>query len=295
MVESGLWYEEGRAWYAREERGRYVPGVTGTINSAEAKPENSVSMIDRLKATLSGVKETAQGAFTRMKNGIRSTFRSITNGIASFFDRSSKQEQPHASENHDTQNNYMTVPGGDSLSFYQKIMTPETATGYSYEVNQEYMCNTYVRDMILAEYGRETYDLIFQGRSENTNAMFESFKNNPNLEKLDPNVYSIQTIQNMADTGTLILMIYQNRTPGESGHIAFVGNSSLKLFTVPAIARLEGRTGRQVIDADQLILVQAGSFAGNTTINYGTNGWRNKEERGRLLKDDLYFYALKKR
>jgi hypothetical protein len=288
MIESGLWYEEGRSWYAREERGRYVPDLAVEMETGNSSP-------DSLRGLLSHIDEVVRRGVTGLRNAFDSLSESIKKGIESLLARFSNPEQPQARENQDSQDSYMSVPGGDSLSFYQKIMNSATAEQYSYAQNNLYMCNTYVRSMIMQEYGSDVYNLIFQGKDENTNAMFDSFRNNPNLERLDPQVYSISAIQNMADSGNLILMIYKNLTPGASGHIAFVGNSKLTMSTVPAINGLEGRTGSQVLGPDQLVLVQAGTYTGNTLINYGTNGWRIPEERASLLMNNLYFYALKRR
>jgi hypothetical protein len=299
MVASGLWYEEGKAWYAREERGRYVPGITEKPGIPETATKTETSILDNvlgnLKKALSGINDAVRESAASLKDAFGALSNRIKSGINSLVERFSRPEQSRTVENQDSTDSYMTVPGGDSLSFYQKIMNSEIAEQYSYETNNAYMCNTYVRDTVLREYGRDVYNMIFQGKDENTNAMFNSFKDNPNLERLDPNIYSIAAIQNMADSGNLILMIYQNLTPNESGHIAFVGNSGLTLSTVPAINDLEGRTGSRVLSPEQLVLVQAGSFTGNTSINYGTNGWRSEKVRNSLLTNNLYFYVLKKR
>jgi hypothetical protein len=291
MVASGLRYEESRAWYAKEERGRYTPGLSDEAHRAEY--ESEAGFFNGVKKVLAnirdGVVETAEGIGQALRS-VPSIVEGAFKKLISIF--------PEPEQNPETEINsspYMSVPGGDSLNFYNQIMNPVIAKQYSYETNKQYMCNAYVRDMIQERYGQEVYDMIFQGKSENTNAMFDSFLNNPNLTRLDPESYSISAIQKMADAGTMVLMIYKNLTPGESGHIAFVGNSRLKLFTEKPIPSLEGKTGRDVISLDQLILVQAGTYTGNTIINYGTNDWGKEKKREGLLRNNLYFYALKKR
>ena len=120
--------------------------------------------------------------------------------------------------------------------------------------------------------------------------MFNSFMNNPNLQRLDADIENIQAV---ADTGALVIMIYKNKNPKESGHIAFVGNSNLKLYTDPAIPRLQGKTGKTLDAVERLVLVQAGKFSGTTSIVFGTNEWR--KQKNKLLSNWLYFYTVKRK
>jgi hypothetical protein len=107
----------------------------------------------------------------------------------------------------------------------------------------------------------------------------------------------VQRIQEMADNGTLIIMSYRNNEVGKSGHIALVGRSDLLLFSVPKVHLDTGDPLPQnVVNNDNKlfpILVQAGTFAGIVTMNWGTNGWRNKKEQTRLLEEDIRFYAVR--
>jgi hypothetical protein len=153
--------------------------------------------------------------------------------------------------------------------------------------------------MVLQRYGQEVYDKIFQGKYENTNAMFDSFKTNPNMERI--NTKNMEEIQRMADQGQLILLIYQNPKPPDSGHIAFVGNSNLTLFSDNPIEWQQGKKGTD-LNASKYwpILVQAGTYTGVTSVNFGTNGWLAKSEdrrynthRDYLLEEKLYFYRVK--
>jgi len=154
--------------------------------------------------------------------------------------------------------------------------------------------NLFVRDVILNRMGKEPYDLIFEGKYEDTNTMFDSFKKNPNLDRLDPNVYDIQRIQKLADSGILVLMIYQDKAPGKFGHIAFVGNSGLTLSTIPAIPGHEGKKGTS-LPKDELVLVQGGYYAGTVSIRYVIDGWDNINTRKNLLENSVYFYCINKR
>ena len=91
---------------------------------------------------------------------------------------------------------------------------------------------------------------------------------------------------------TMVLMIYKNPNPGDSGHIAFVGNSNLTMFSVPTIPGLEGKKGT-TLQSHQLVLVQAGTNTGVTSINYGTNKWYDEKNRQNLLKNNVYFYTVR--
>jgi hypothetical protein len=143
--------------------------------------------------------------------------------------------------------------------------------------------------------------MIFQGRMENTNTMFESFRENPNLERLDPAVYSIEDIQAMANSGILVLMIYQNSTPQQSGHIAFIANNNARLFTVPDKAiypnGLEPHQNIYGTDLSsiELTVAQAGVYSGFASIRFATNGWMDQRTRDNLCKTSLYFYTVKRR
>jgi DNA-binding ferritin-like protein len=277
--------------------------VLGSLKDALSSIKTQVNeAINSVKETMQSVSDSIKQGVDSVKETMRSVSGSIKQGLNSFFKRFSKPEEPRISETPDTTpSDYMTVPGGDSLNFYQRIMTPTIANQYSYETNKQYMCNAYVRDMILAEYGRDTYDMIFQGRDEDTNTMFESFKTNPNLEKLEPAGYSLEDIQAMANSGVLVLMIYQNLAPNERGHIAFIAHNNVKLFTVPDKAvSPNGLDPQQNIygtelSSVELTVAQAGVYAGFASIRFATNGWIVQKTRDTLRTNNLYFYTVKKR
>ena len=93
-------------------------------------------------------------------------------------------------------------------------------------------------------------------------------------------------------------MIYQNtalKENGErqSGHIAFIGNSSLTLSTYTPIRGLEG-TRRTRMTNEELIVLQAGTHTGITIINFATNGYGDPVTRIDLLQNHLYFYTVKR-
>jgi hypothetical protein len=178
------------------------------------------------------------------------------------------------------------VPG-DSLSFWNEIMTPSEAKKYSEGNNNGIpQCNNYIGDKIKATYGDEMYSRIFPNGMETANNLSKQFADNPNLQRIDTSQYSIEQIQAMANKGALIIMSYKNPNPQESGHAAFVANSGVGLFSVPATyLRSDGtevaipQSGygyNQTSKNAWPILSQAGSITGSVTMGWGTNDWNNE-------------------
>jgi hypothetical protein len=183
-------------------------------------------------------------------------------------------------------------------------MTQETIDQYDYEEGGIYQCNLFAQNIIREHYGDKVYTSIFDKGWDVTNVLFEKFKTNPALERINTDTTSMENIQTMADNGALILVIYKNPTEGLSGHIAFVANSRLTLSTAPAINGLEGKRGTQVNRNERWpIVAQAGTYTGITSISYATNGYNGLDPlenpkdkipfRIRLLRDNLYFYRVK--
>jgi hypothetical protein len=166
------------------------------------------------------------------------------------------------------------------------LMNAEIAKKYSKGENEGVLqCNTYVEEMIY-EMDKEAYGLIFPEGKKTANAHGEAFKTNGNLEKLNiKNDADIRAMQDLADSGALILMSYINTDSKVSGHLALLGRRDSTLFTVPtSFINSNGDTvnprqnvlGARVSMSELPILLQAGEVAGATTMNMGTNGWRNE-------------------
>ena len=98
------------------------------------------------------------------------------------------------------------------------------------------------------------------------------------LVRLDPKQFSIADIQHLANQGYLVLMAYYY--PEIAGHVAFVGHSNLKMFTVPPIEGLEGRSGARLQRTWLPVMVQAGTYTGITSMVYATNGWLRNDNFG---------------
>ncbi|MDR0601958.1 MAG: DUF349 domain-containing protein [Treponema sp.] len=206
-------------------------------------------------------------------------------------------------ELNDTTGGLVMYPGEDSLAFWEGIMTQETMLKYDETNAGGPQCNAFFRDIVREHFGQDVYGSIFDSEWDNTNALFEKFKTNQNLEKIDTGVTGVRAIQEMADGGALILMIYKNPDPGKSGHIAFVGNSNLTLSSISSPDRspavFQGEKGSNLNpDTCWPILAQAGTYTGITTMGYGTNGWNSVDEEGNVFRDILlanylHFYIVR--
>jgi len=176
----------------------------------------------------------------------------------------------------------------DTLSFYKNLA--ESTAGYKAKGSETY-CNVFVRAMLREQFGEDTQTKIFPGGLERSNIMFEKFKVNGYLEKI--NTTSMEEIQDMADRG--IVIIFASKNDNGPGHMAFVGHSSQVINTdvVPAI---EGylQQGKKITQLDKAwlpVLVQAGENTGVTSARYATTGWlENKVEQ---LNNSIHFYAIR--
>jgi hypothetical protein len=304
--ENNIWYGEGGTLPHSVLESLASQGIISEEVYKKIKPveetgnwfTNRLSeMRDGIVSTGNAVKEGFKESVNAVKKGPKEAFNAMKDAYNTAYNSLRKKFFPPDLY---TKDGFLTVPNEDSLDFYQKIMTEEIAEKYSLKANNGvYQCNNYVRTTILQIYGQEIYDMVFQQKTEATNAMFDSFKKNPNLERLDTK--DMVQIQTLADSGQLILMIYQNTDPLLSGHIAFVGNSNLTLFALEPIGWQQGKKGTSLDAADYWpVLVQAGTNTGVTSINYGTNYWLDKAEYGGyrtrrdyLLTEKLYFYRVK--
>jgi hypothetical protein len=195
-------------------------------------------------------------------------------------------------------------------------MTPGEAEKYSEGNNKGVtQCNNYLGDKIKATYGKEMYDKLFPNGMESANNLARQFASNPNLEAIDTSKYSIKQIQAMADKGALIIMSYKNPDPNVSGHVAFVANSGVGMFSVPTVyvgedgeKRYPAQTGygyNQPSDDGWPILSQAGTITGNVTMGWGTEKWNSSEKptynnitynsyKDFLLDNYISYYMIKR-
>jgi len=291
MVESGLWYEEGKAWYAIEDRGKYIPPEVSVNNGSGWL---GATLTD-LRGEVTGLVNYAKDAVFSLTSEIKNIVGDITSGISELLSFKPKPLTPDALTN---ATNYWTVPGGnskDSLTkFYSDLASIAKTDGY--RADSETHCNLFVQDMIRTK--TDLYNTIFQGNCNTSNNVFVSFQNNKNLENIQANSYNdLQNIQKMADNGILIMVVVKNSDG--AGHIAFVGPSNLTYSTVYKDSQkapdYEGWKGTDPrLPLYNVTVVQAGTYSGTTSIRYTTTGWLGNKTREDRLKNDMRFYAVKK-
>lgn len=158
----------------------------------------------------------------------------------------------------------------DSRVFWRKAMTPEIARRYR-ATKKGTLCNIYVGDTLRRYFGDAVFERVFPHGVKSPHLMIREWRVNPFLERLDPALFSLEEIQDLADRGYLILLSYYYARG--SSHLAFVGHSRLTLFTVPRIGKLEGKIGSALDEPWRPIVVQAGTYAGVTSVAYASNGW----------------------
>jgi hypothetical protein len=159
---------------------------------------------------------------------------------------------------------------GPAQAFWRRAMTPELAIKYRATKKQTF-CNVYVADTLAAFFGQEIFAAVFPDGVKAPHVLFREWQANPRLVRLAPSAFSLPEIQTLADEGFLVLLAYYyNKGPS---HVAFVGPAELVLFTVPVIGKLEGKSAA-ALDADwRPVVVQAGTYAGVTSVAYASNGW----------------------
>jgi hypothetical protein len=278
---------------------QYTPTQTKTTQPVETSNVNTSSRLDQF---VSWAKDSARSIYNGARNFVSSArdgLKNATNTVRNWF---SPTRSLTPENNQIDRGNYVTVPE----DFFSNISNDEIRYKYSKEKNNGVaQCNTYVKDMVLEYFGSEVHRNIFEGKDENANAMFLSFRDNPYLERINPFELDggLQAIQQMADDGYLILLSTQCLDKDEngnriSGHIAFIGTSNLTFSTNYSEAPdYNGKTladiNRPDLNEIHLVVVQAGVFPGITSIRWATTGWLNPTKRDNLLRNDLYFYRVR--
>jgi hypothetical protein len=173
--------------------------------------------------------------------------------------------------------------------FWERMMTREVAFEYR-AINGVSQCTRFVADMLQEHFDRDLYSIVFPDGVKGANATFLDWAQNDWLVRLDPDRYSIDDIQELVNDGYLILMAYYYAEI--AGHVAFVGNRNLELFTIPPLPALEGKSG-SALDATWLpVMVQAGTYTGITSMVYATNGWLRNDNFGSGV---VRYYAVRTR
>jgi hypothetical protein len=277
---------------------------TGLFEGANAKKAFDITGKNELPV---GSKEKGFiGSLKSLWNSSKSLGNELYNKITSFFDKLGVRARVLTSEK---------VPG-DSLDFWNSAMSREVAEKYKDTKEKGPQCNNYFGDVIKYKLGEDAYARILPGGIKSANELFDQFASNPNLEVIDTSKYTLSEIQTMADSGAIVIMSYKNPVPGESGHVAFVANSGVSMFSIPqTYTNGDGKvvpipqTGygyNQPLGDNSVILSQAGTITGNVTMAWGTNGWNNSDSitynnqfyethRDYLLANFIRFYTVRSR
>jgi len=277
LTNSGLENNDESGWHVRNEN-------AGNESSAESL----ISKQGFLDWLLTNAKDIVKTGKDLTKTGYNTLVK-----FASLF-----QKKSNTPDSQFDTSNYVKFPDG----FFTEISTDDIKYEYSKKNDEDhYKCNTFVIDMITKYFEPKILEAIFQGKvgnaREDANGMFLSFlKNTDNLERLDPAKIDggLQAIQKMADDGMLILLSARNSKG--PGHIAFIGTSDLEFST--NYSKAPDYDGQKLAQLERseihLVVVQAGAYPGITSIRWATNGWRDDEIRANLLKNDIYFYAIRR-
>lgn len=175
----------------------------------------------------------------------------------------------------------------DGPLFWMGAMTSDIAYRYR-AIDGISQCALFVDDVITEYFGDQLFSQIFPDGLKSANDTFLDWIDNPALIRLSPDDFTIPEIQELADAGYLVLMAYY--FPDIAGHVAFVGHSSLSLFTYPPIDSLEGKRGTQMDDTFFPVMVQAGTYTGVTSMVFATNGWLRDDNFG---NGTVRYYAVK--
>jgi hypothetical protein len=336
MAASGLDYDKENhgGWYAAEERAIYVPPAQPEQENVPPAMEDIPESAEKAKEGFS-LGKTIQGVWNSLTRGfeiysatafardkarmdlINSWFRkpedtaAIEPLLPDLLPDSVQEALPESLPDallrpeEDTNSGYVKIPGGDSYAFWTGVMTPETIAKYEYKGDGKYSCNEFAQDVIKKYYGMDLFTRIF-GSGGDTNTLFDKFKINPNMERIDTNTTSMEGIQAMADNGILIFLIYKNLEAGQKGHIAFIANSRLAMTTMGELSDI-GKTGTE-LDKNIFwpIVAQGGYMTGISSTVYATNGFSRSNYlipgttdpipgpfRPYLLKNNLHFYTVK--
>jgi len=277
---------------------------TSKVNSDSRENQSGSQFWDGLKSLFRGGRDLLSSLANCFIDGLYA----YSNGT--LRNQSRQQETNQTEPNRELNNqydrgDYVTVPEG----FFDNIMNDDIKREYS-KANKGYLaCNEYVRDVIRNNFGIDTYNRIFPNETDNANQLFLSFKDNQNLERINPYEFEggveagLRAIQGMADAGILIILstqVLRKDKDGKDipGHIAFIGRSDMRFDTkYETTPYFNGQTISDLNTPSNwvhLVVIQAGVYPGTTSIVYTTDGYLKPEIRDDLLRNSLYFYAVRR-
>ena len=280
MVTSGLDWDEKSGWYAKTDQAK-----ADSVKAIEERNGRERSVIFSLKRIGSSITNNVKHTINMTKNRVSSFVAGLQIGTRML--------------------NSEMVPG-ESLEFWDSMMDSKTMAKYDKDNNGGTpQCNNYVADSIKSQFGDVVYNKVFPDGVNTANEMFDQFTKNPNLKVIDTNKYTVDNIQAMTDKGVLIIMAFKNPNPKESGHLAFVAHSKVRMMSSPKNYKgtnlpQSGFGEEQSFKSAYPILSQAGEVTGNVTAAWGIPGWNDDskvddlEYRKYLLKNYVCFYTVVK-
>jgi hypothetical protein len=179
----------------------------------------------------------------------------------------------------------------DVISFYNTIA--DIARGQFVEDHEGYKCNRFIYHVLENYFHDDVFKKVFpNGTLILANEFYDRFKAN---EEIFENINSqgIETIQEMADNGDMILVSYKDEP---SGHIAFVGHRALTISTITRdkSKNADAAVASSMGDHDYWpVVVQAGVHTGVTSIVYATNDWRDNKDTY-LIDSTVCFYKIRR-
>ena len=282
--------------YSKDEKGNFISwtSVGHTIKAADIRSLVETNKVKNLEAGIP--KNLLQRAVIGIENGTKRLVNSTVN----------KAKTLGSSVKVSTRSINTEKVSGKSLEFWNSIMDSETMAKYDKNNNGGTpQCNNYVGDSMKSKFREDIYNKVFPDGVSTANKMFDRFKENPNLKVIDTNKYTIDNIQTMADKGVLIIMAFKNPNPKESGHVAFVAHSGVRMMSSPKNYKgtklpQSGFGYEQSFKSAYPILSQAGEVTGNVTAAWGIPGWNDDSKvddlgyREYLLKNYVRFYTVVK-
>jgi hypothetical protein len=178
-------------------------------------------------------------------------------------------------------------------SFYNAIA--DIARNEYAQDGEDTKCNLFVHKILKDYFHDDIYKKVFPNRTSMlANELYNHFEANDKIFE-NINNQGIETIQEMADNGDLILMSYTHKP---HGHIAFVGHRGLTISTVTK----EKSNNRDVAMATNMknhdywpIVVQAGVHTGITSMFLAADDWLKEGERSNLLNNKIVcFYKIRR-
>jgi hypothetical protein len=227
MMDSHLDYdEESKSWFAKDASGTYTPpeSAESTPAAAESKP---LSAGEQAKAK--GLAAVAEGLWNSVKTGAGK----IAGWAADLFRKEDKQmpvneifepeekavvpNEPQSNDYRVTKEQWDKLADPDFYGKYEAVVKTRTEDPLDQLNGLSTQCNTFV-DAVIKGFGNQVYKDIMPNGSQSPDALYETWKTNPNLIQLQNNDNAWKLAQEYADQGYIVLSAASKK----GNHVAFV-------------------------------------------------------------------------